>query len=866
MHRVFNIDAGLVKELDDEMARELVARLCRAELRAQGLPESAVTWGGDQRAKDGGVDVRVDCSCPLPSSDFVKHPNTVFQVKAETFPPSKIQNEMAPKGVLRAAIRGLGEKGGAYIIVSSKDLVSDTALASRRSAMSQCLTEHGLGSSVQTDFYGSRRIADWVEQHPSIGSWLRHKTGRLIRGWQPYGAWAYRESDPEAEYLVDDLAKVFLPDTQVKVSATEAITRLRGELKQPVAIRIVGLSGVGKTRLVQAIFDPRVCPENPAPIPENVIYTDLADEPEPQPRAMLEDLQARGSDSVVVVDNCGSDTHERLTELLEKEGCRLRLITIEFDIRDDLPEGTLCYRLEGSAPEIIKQLVKGRFPSVSDNDAGRIADFSDGNARVALALASTVKNGGELSRLRNEQLFERLFHQRNAPNNELLRCAETASLLYSFDGSDAAASGEMARLASLAEVTPLTFSRCMAEMERRGLLQKRGQWRAVLPHAIANGLAGRMLQSVPGSLLASELIDNGGERVGRSFTRRLGYLHDCSEAVEMAAQMLCDGGRLGDLTALTDFEKEMFGNLASLDQRGALDAVKRAIEKNALLSSADERLGRLAEVVRLIAYGPEFFGDAVMILRRFALAQPRDSQGQARDALKSLFSCYLSGTQAIPKQRHEVVRKLLSSKDENERELGLDLAEVGLQAGHFISFYGNEFGARHRDHGWCPRNVADLRSWYTPWVEMLAASGEQDNEDGRRARIALADAWPHLWGRVGTDEELAHAAKCFKTIDGWPEGWLAVRRTLRRADESPSPESRAQLIEIEKALAPADLASEIRARVLARGARDDALEEDGEPRGEDADPPSPRARSLAALTKLQALGAKAAHPLSCWRL
>ena len=527
MTHIFNIDQSFIKAVDDATARELVARLCRAELRAQGLPESAITWGGDQRAKDGGVDVRVDCPSPLRTPDFVKTACTVFQVKAEKFPPAKIHEEMAPKGTLRPAIMELKETGGTYIIASTQDDNADLALQPRRDAILQCLTDYGLETSVQSDFYDSRRIADWVEQHPPIATWLRYKIGKPLRGWRPYGPWAHRADDPEAEYLVDDRVRVFVPGVEGGSDITHVIAQLRQELANTVSVRIVGLSGVGKTRLVQALFDPRVCPETLALKSENVIYADLADEPEPQPQSMLESLQVHESDSIVVIDNCGPDTHKRLTNIVKCSTSRLKLITVEYDIRDDLPEDTLCYRLEGASEKVITKLLKDRYSSVSDSDADRIAEFSDGNARVAFALASTVETGGELSRLRNQELFERLFRQKNEPNDELLKCAEVASLLYSFDCSDVSPNGELARLASLAEVTPLTFLRHMAELKRRGLLQERGQWRAVLPHAIANGLARRIIESAPKELLYSLFIEHGRERIARSFTRRLGFLHDC---------------------------------------------------------------------------------------------------------------------------------------------------------------------------------------------------------------------------------------------------------------------------------------------------------------------------------------------------
>ena len=46
-----------VQKLGDEDLRELVVRLCEAELRRNGLPVSSVSAGGDQCAADGGIDV-----------------------------------------------------------------------------------------------------------------------------------------------------------------------------------------------------------------------------------------------------------------------------------------------------------------------------------------------------------------------------------------------------------------------------------------------------------------------------------------------------------------------------------------------------------------------------------------------------------------------------------------------------------------------------------------------------------------------------------------------------------------------------------------------------------------------------------------
>jgi exonuclease VII large subunit len=97
-------------------------------------------------------------------------------------------------------------------------------------------------------------------------------------------------------------------------------------------IRIVGLSGVGKTRLVQAFFDNRIATANLSLDQDNVLYTDLSDNPAPQPTAMLEAVIQEVSESVVVVDNCRQDVHQKLTEIVKRVDSKVRLVTFEYDI------------------------------------------------------------------------------------------------------------------------------------------------------------------------------------------------------------------------------------------------------------------------------------------------------------------------------------------------------------------------------------------------------------------------------------------------------------------------------------------------------------------------------------------------------
>ena len=104
-----------IAQLAEDDLRTLVGLLCEAELARRGLPVSGVTWGGNQRAADGGLDVRVSLPEGSEIADFVPRPNTGFQVKCQDIPRAAILEEMAPSGVLRPVVRELADASGAYV-------------------------------------------------------------------------------------------------------------------------------------------------------------------------------------------------------------------------------------------------------------------------------------------------------------------------------------------------------------------------------------------------------------------------------------------------------------------------------------------------------------------------------------------------------------------------------------------------------------------------------------------------------------------------------------------------------------------------------------------------------------------------------
>jgi hypothetical protein len=858
MHPIFEITSSDIQKLSDKQARELIARLCKAELRAKGVGTNAVTWGGDQRAPDGGVDVIVDIKPPVGISGYIPKDVTVYQVKAEKFSPKKIHSEMAPEGALRPAITELSEQSGAYVIVSTKDDLSPKSLKNRNTAMSSYLDGHGLAGKVHTDFYAVQKIADWSENFPVVVVWLKNILGKPLEGWSPYGPWTNHKESIEDEYLLDDKVKVFTPTNDEGIPVTEAINRLRGELsKDRASVRIVGLSGVGKTRLVQALFDNRIDTSNQVLNHESVLYTDLSNNPTPQPIGMIEALIQDGADSVVVVDNCGQDIHQRLTEIVKRPNSSVRLVTVEYDIRDDLPEDTTCYRLEGSSDQVIAGLLKRRFQTLSDLDINKIVEFSDGNARVAFALASTSETKSQLAQLIDDELFQRLFVQKHSSSEDLQRCAEVASLLYSFDAEDISETSELNILSSVSGVTVTLFLRNVAELQQRGLVQKRGKWRAILPHAIANRLAMRAVEAYPPQFIVKKFVFEASERVARSFSRRLGYLHESQCVRNIADEWLSPGGLLGDVTELNEFRRQMLENIAPINQHAALDSLLRAVECKDFISISNRNRAHYAQLLRSLAYESDLFDDAAMALLKFALEEPDDYKADSvRGILKSVFYARLSGTLSPPKQRATFVRTLAFSGEEAKQKLALTLLEASLESHFFTSPYNFDFGALRRSYGWYPESVQERYEWYSLFVSIVVDLGKTPTVIGSDARSLLGREFRGLWTNIRLYDVLAKATTELAAIDGWPDGWIGIRNTLHWDKKELDSSSLEALKALDQKLAPRDLLVKIQAEVLSRGPFGADLEDAGEPEPESK---SAVAWYDRAREKAEILGKEAAH-------
>ena len=821
---MFEISKHQLRQLNDADLRELVARLCEAELKNAGAPVSALKWGGAQTAPDKGLDIECCIEDDDFSGDFLPSARTGIQVKKSKMPDSKIKKEMSPKGQLRPVFSELARNNGCYVIVSLHDDLVSRKVNAREKTMRKQLEMIKEQGDLQVRFYGCSELANWLRQYPAVQLWVRERLGISLSGWKPFGRWSTTPPHVNDDLICEKGIAIILPGREREkldiLQGIDAIRELVGTSKK--TLRIVGLSGVGKSRIVQALFEESV--GNNSLDKNRAIYADLGEDINPSAREVLERLIAEESSAVLVLDNCPSSTHNQLAGRVSSSS-NIRLVTVEYDIQEDRPEVTNVVRINAEGTEIAETLIKRRYPHLGQVNARRLAELSGGNARLALALADAVSEEESLSGFSNAELFDRLFYQRDVKNIDLLKAAEVLSLVYSFsinpdeDGVD-----ELSVLSGLLGQDRLTLYRAAQTLVDRQLAQKRGNWRAVLPHALSNRLAKKALKNIPVHNILDAFEGLQNTRLLKSFGKRLGYLHDHEVSQDIVKSWFSPGGLLHDFSQLDDDFIQLLLNVAPVVPEYVLSAIEAqdtSGKTKAFFSTKNPVFSVFVNLLTTIAYDPDLFERCIILLAKFVLSEMEEKDNNGQDRFFGLFSLYLSGTEATPDVREKVCRHFLLSENLKEQQLGLRMLKAALQSAHWSSIGTFEFGARPRSYGYNPKTYEEQDQWFMRFISLaLEMASTKNIELSDQVRDLLANELRGLWEYPGLRTTLGNLAKALNDQRPWLEGWLAVR-SIKHYDYSKGSNHEisadAELLnKLDETLRPRQLADEVRIYVLSQ--------------------------------------------------
>lgn len=552
------------------------------------------------------------------------------------------------------------------------------------------------------------------------------------QGWDRFKDWSSTQVHIDSEYLTDNDIKVVLPN-QKREDASHVINgikAIRNELNQPKnSVRLVGLSGVGKTRLAQALFDDRIG-KNPLDVRE-VWYCDYGESPSPLPLHFIEGLKQKNKKFIVIVDNCGRDQHEILTKSITNDDSQISLLTIEYDIFDDLPEKTSVFKLEPNSPTLVQKVIERHYPEINSPIPHDIAQLTGGNYRLALAIASTVNNVDNIAILNDKQLFERLFYQNDQINEENYKIAQVFSLVFSFNIKDLSEpKSELQILSNIAEISPRTAKQVIEQLKAKDVVQQRGDFRAILPHVLANHLSKQALQWIDEDDLY-DIFTTMPARLQRSLIKRLSYLHDNEVVCNFIQKILDKEGFIGKKLldgSISEEEINYLRLLSHIEPRAILELIEeRHTQDNLFLTSKNPHISKIEYLIKLLSYKHENFSQSFNLLLAITKNKPKDSSTQS--TLTSMFSLYISESLATLDLKKPLLQQLFDNKD---FKILLNILKSALDFNSGGILYSNsDNGLKKYSYGYQPKTNGEIWDWTDFLLNLLNELDSLDYEEAR---------------------------------------------------------------------------------------------------------------------------------------
>lgn len=700
-----------ISELNDSDLRDLIGKLCEATLKKYGIDPICTTYGGNQDEPDGGVDVRVESIEKFNDDWPIPRNNTIIQVKKPSMPNSAIEKEMMNKdGSIKECIKKLVKLKGAYIIISSSDSLADKRKNQRVSCMKNILSSIDKMQKIKVDFYDNKRIATWVKQFPALVMWVNEKTHKRTSGWNTYYNWS-SPNEIEKDYIIDEKMSLHREnfEEQNLLSIEEGINEIRNLLLQEKkVVRLAGLSGVGKTRFAQALFDKNIGKNFLNK--EKVIYCDIGNSPNPMPITFIQELIILNESIIVIIDNCNKELHNKLAEYVCLPSSKISLLTIEYDVKDDTNIESYNYYLDTSSDNIIRKLLKRDFSYIEDNNIETIVKCSNGNFRIATYLAKTFNKNENIGILTSNEMFKRLFFQNNTESEDLLDTGRICSIFISFniEYNKEDYNNELNIIGRIIDKKTIELLKYIKELNNRQIVQNRGNMRAILPHAIANRLANEFLESIPIDFLINEI--KNCKRLQLSFFRRLKFLHNKEYSIQSANFHLEQINFLN----VNKYEIEIIDCIKVISPEKVLNKLEQ-ITQEKFFTINNNYCYEWAIILFYIAYDQKLFYRSTILIAEFAKSEEKNKKYKSiRDILYKMFHIALSGTHATIEDRLKILDTLIYDSSIISNELGLKLINELLKLGtnglsdHIID---NNTSVK-RDYGYYPKNKEEYRKWY----------------------------------------------------------------------------------------------------------------------------------------------------------
>ncbi len=725
----FEVTGEHIAALPEHMLPLFLRRLLNAEAQTNGLPADGIHVASSITTPDGGEDGRIIWKDGPNRTPYLPSRLCQFQLKAGKISPAKAGRDVLTKaGTVKDMVRSIAESGSHYIMLCAHPYVQKQ-IEERETRIRQAL--RGAGISIddeQVRFLDAYQIAAWTNSHPAVAIWTKEQTQPGTVGpFRSWLHWAGRAEHERSPWVEDER---LLP---LQEQLCAHVTKPHG------IVRVVGLSGIGKSRLVLEALE-RV-EERSGFLKDIVLYTDESETDAATIKSVVQSWVDMGARVVVVVDRCPPESHGTLVNMISRSSSQLSLITID----NELPDGTLdktTFKM-GKAPlSVIEAIIHRDLPNLPSEDQRRLIYFSQDIPGVAIRVGRAWADSIPVAHAADDHMVELFVKGRSSYEPELL--IKSAKLLATFAKVAIEHSGD-SQLDEIAArgrgLTAADLHTAIIRLVDRGVVQRRGRLVTLQPPLIAMKLAESQWREWSQGEWDRVLTGDTSTTLKISAARRLSLINRNDVSREVVVHVCRQGGPFDNLEGISrPGHANVLSALAEIDPVIVVHQIERSISDVGDLSEIKSDTRRnLIWALEKIAFRSETFEDGARLLLRLAIAENEHRIGNdATSRFKALFPILAGNTAADGRSRLSFLEEVVITDDPSQRLVVVQALVAGSKTEHFRRFVGAEtHGSSPALGDWRPATNEEATDYIRSCVAHLAEFARRDDEPGMVARSEL---------------------------------------------------------------------------------------------------------------------------------
>ena len=819
----FEVVGTDIADLTSRTFPEMMRRLLYAEAWANDIPLDGIHVASNIDAPDGGEDARIEWNGGRCRTHFLPSRLNQFQFKTGKISRTTARREaLTKKGTVKAMVRSALKDGGHYIMLCAHCYVHQE-IQYREDRIREAI--RGAGMTInddQVDFWDADQIAAWVNCYPPVATWVKEQAGRGTIPFHSWNHWAARAEHVRSPWVEDER----LPDLRALLCE---------KLTEPCrSVRIVGLSGIGKSRLVLETLGSSGEGDTASRFAcDIVMYAVQSEAGAEDINRVVQNLAESGARAVVVVDDCDLGTHRILAGVILRKSSRLSLITIEDEVRaGTLDETTL--KIGEASSDVIGSIIDRVAPGLPSVDRFRLVRFSSGFPKIALALGMAWRTEIPFGDATGGDLVDAFVQGGRPQEPDLL--LKSAQLLAAFglvrvepdDG------GQLAEVASFGR--NLDADDLYVAIDRlidQGVVLRRGKFVILQPHPIAMKLAERQWKEWTEQKRDKVLSGDIDPSLKISAARQLALLDTTGIAGEVVAHVCRRDGPFDSLAGVSKGgHAEVLSALAEIGPEAVTGQIERSLELIGDLRQIQGELQRhLVRALEKIVFRADTFQDGARLLLLLAVAEKKNAVANASGRFKSLFpmflgtntssqfeslfSMFLGSTEANGDARFRFLDEAADTDDPIQRAIIVEALLAGCEMAHFSRTVGAEVqGSRPALESWHPTTSREAFAYIEACVKRLGrlALAAEEPEDGVLSSLGIALAPLVRNGFIDTVETVVR--QVIASVGVWPAALRGLKSFLAYYTERVDPAVVRRVSSLVAELEPKSLESRVRGLVI----------------------------------------------------